>query len=58
MSYTLRTYLHRFRKNFAEVNRLNKVEPQMMNLYITNFANSLGLGYRGSTVYKVKTFKQ
>ena len=26
--------------------------------YITNYANPLGLGYRGSTVYKVKTFKQ
>ena len=26
--------------------------------YITNYANPLGLACRGSTVYKVKTFKQ
>ena len=69
MSYTHRTHLHRFRKKFAGVNRLNKVEPQMMNLYITyssdillfpeivqyitNFVTPLGLGYIEASLYTV-----
>ena len=34
-SYTNGAHLHSFRKNFTGVNRLNTMEPQMTNLYIT-----------------------